>query len=450
MKRNPVFKRKSPKKKPTENRNRLIEVKSFQRAVRKPINVDNLEQREEHIYPEGINPEEYKELEPEVTKSLVIVPAKMYVRCIVRHKFVLKSSLQIKYPERKSFEIAPLPPQPIHKCMASASVLTDIVISKYFYHLPFYRVIQKYRELGVRVSSSTINDWFNATCERPKPLYDRLRTEVMQKDYIQVDESTLPVIDNEKHRAIKGYIWCVRDVKGGSMFFHYDMGSRSHVTARNLLYDYKGIIQTDGYNAYDQFARNPEITCLGCWAHARRKWVDALDEDKAGASEAMGYINRLYHIENEMKEQHLDYDAIKARRQKESYPVILEFEKWMLDIYHKALPSSRIMKAVKYTYPLLPRLSRYVNDGRYRIDDNLIENAIRPLALGRKNFLFCGNHDAAIRASIVYSLIGTCKALGVDARKWMEDVLLRLPEYEQQQRDIADLLPGRWTDNQQK
>lgn len=90
----------------------------------------------------------------------------MYVRCIVRHKFVLKSSLQIKHPERKSFEIAPLPPQPIHKCMASASVLTDIVISKYFYHLPFYRVIQKYRELGVRVSSSTINDWFNATCER--------------------------------------------------------------------------------------------------------------------------------------------------------------------------------------------------------------------------------------------------------------------------------------------
>ena len=293
-------------KKEEELQNRMIEVKSFKRAVRKPVNLDNLEEKEEHIYPEGISAEEYDELEPEITRSLVIVPAKMYVRCVVRHKFALKSALQIEHPERKAFEIAPLPVQPIHKCMASASVLADLIINKYFYHLPFYRVIQKYKELGVTISSSTVNDWFNATCERLKPIYDRLRTEIMSKDYLQVDESTLPVIDNEKHRAVKGYVWCVRDVLGSQMFFHYDMGSRSQETARKLLYNYKGAIQTDGYNAYDQFARNKNIISLGCWAHARRKWSDSMEEDRMKASEGLVYINRLYHIEDKAKEQNLN------------------------------------------------------------------------------------------------------------------------------------------------
>ena len=116
----------------------------------------------------------------------------------------------------------------------------------------------------------------------------------------------------------------------------------------------------------------------------------------------------------------------------------------MLDTAYKVLPGSRIMKAIKYTYSLLPRLSQYVNDGRYKIDDNLVENAIRPLAISRKNFLFCGNHDAAIRASIVFSLIGSCKALGINPREWMEDILNRIPEYDDGKKDIAELLPNKW------
>ena len=114
-------------------------------------------------------------------------------------------------------------------------------------------------------------------------------------------------------------------------------------------------------------------------------------------------------------------------RQKESYPVILEFEKWMYETARKSSEQSRVGKTIKYTLPLMPRLGRYVNDGRFWIDNNLVENAVRPLALGRKNFLFCGNHDAAVRAAIVYSLVSSCKAMGVDPREWMEDVLLRIP-----------------------
>ena len=431
-------------KKNEEEESRLIQVKGFERKPRKAIDTANLEVREEHIYPDVENREEYTELDPEVTDTLVMVPAQIYVRRIIRHKLVLKSNLQIQNPDRKPFELAPLPVMPLPKCMASESLLTDIILQKFMYHMPFYRVIQKYKELGVKISDSTMNDWYAAACEKLKLLYDILKREVLSKDYIQVDESTLPVIDNEKHRAVKGYMWCTRAVEDNLVVFHYDMGSRSYDTARKLLRGYRGTIQTDGYDAYDQFEADPHIQVIGCWAHARRKWSDALDEDKRTASEALAYISKLYHIENEAKEAGLTGDALKEKRQKESYPVILQFEKWMYETVTKTSQNSRVGKAIKYTLPLMPRLGRYVNDGRFCIDNNLIENAIRPLALGRKNFLFCGNHDAAVRAAIVYSLVDTCKAVGKDPREWMEDVLVRIPGNENNREALRDLLPDKW------
>ncbi|MCW4001522.1 MAG: IS66 family transposase [Candidatus Bathyarchaeota archaeon] len=403
---------------------KVIKVKTFERKPRKAIDTGNLEVKEEHIYPEVANKEDYTELDPEITEVLVYVSEQLYVRRIIRHKLVLKSNLQIKDPERNVFEMAPLPAMPLPKCMASASLLTDIIIQKFFYHMPFYRVIQKYKELGDTISNSTMNDWYAATCEKLKLLYDILKREVLSKDYIQVDESTLPVIDNEKHRAVKGYMWCTRAVEDHQVVFHYDMGSRGYETARKLLRGYRGTIQADGYGAYDQFEGDPRIQVIGCWAHARRKFSDAIEEDNRKASEGLIYINKLYHIENEAREAGTSAEALKDKRRKESYPVILEFEKWMYDTVSKVSENSRMGKAISYTLPLLPRLSRYVNDGRFRIDNNLVENAIRPLALGRKNFLFCGNHDAAIRAAIIYSLIGSCKAAGVDPRQWMERTCL--------------------------
>lgn len=431
-------------KKSEDEESKLIQVKGFERKPRKAIDTAGLEVREEHVYPEVENKEDYTELDPEVTETLVLVSAQIYVRRIIRHKLVLKSNLQIQDPERKAFELAPLPVMPLPKCMASESLLTDIILQKFMYHMPFYRVIQKYKELGVRISDSTMNDWYAATCEKLKLLYDILKREVLSRNYIQVDESTLPVIDNEKHRAVKGYMWCTRAVENNLVVFHYDMGSRSYETARKLLRGYRGTIQTDGYNAYDQFESDLHIQVIGCWAHVRRKWSDALDEDRRTASEALAYINKLYHIENEAKEAGLTGDTLKDKRQKESYPVILQFEKWMYETARKTSESSRIGKAIKYTLPLMPRLGRYVNDGRFCIDNNLIENAIRPLALGRKNFLFCGNHDAAVRAAIVYSLVDTCKAVGKDPREWMEDVLVRIPGNENNREALRNLLPDKW------
>ena len=425
-----------------EQNAKAIEVKAHKRDVRRPVLSGDLPVEETHIYPEGVqdNPE-YVEIGVENTDTVAIQPARMYVKRIVRHKFVLRSELQIEDPDRQAFLIAPLPETIRPKGMADASLLADILINKYVYHLPFYRQIQKYKELGVLLNDATINDWFAAVCEKLRPLYDKLREQIMSSDYIQVDESTLPVIDNEKHRAVKGYMWAVRDALTGSVYFHYDMGSRSGDTARKLIGGYRGAVQTDGYEVYESFENTPGKRMIGCWAHVRRKFVEALDEDRKYASEAIVYIGKLYKIEAEMREAGLSAEEVRERRQKESYPLIQEFEKWMDAVADKFKPKSRMGKALVYTYTLLPRLSRYVLDGRYNIDNNGIENAIRPLALGRKNYLFAGNHDAAVRAAIVYSLFSSCKAAGIEARTWLEDILVRLPEHHV---DLEELLPGNW------
>ena len=369
-----------------EERNaKLIEVKAHRREVRKPVLSGTLPVKESHIYPEGVkdNPD-YVEIGTEVTDKLAVIPGQLYVQRDVRHKFVLRSDLQVKDPDRQTFVIAPLPESIIPKGMAADSLLADIFIGKYMYHLPFYRQIQKYKEMGAVLSDATIGDWFAAVCTKLKPLHDALREDILQSEYIQVDESTIPVIKEEKPRkAAKEYMWAVRDAIGGAVYFHYDKGSRSGETCRKLIGAYKGAVQTDGYEVYDAYENMPGKRMLGCWAHVRRKFFEAQEEDKKHASEALVYIGKLYEIEEEMREAGLDADAIRERRQKESYPIIQDFENWMNTVSGGMSSKSLIGQAVAYANVLLPRLSRYVLDGRYNIDNNGVENAIRPLALGR-------------------------------------------------------------------
>ena len=402
------------------------------------------------IYPDGTTDEngklkdEYVEIGTDVSSRLEHIAAKTYIKKTVIHKVMLKSDSNNKTPEDRRIICARLPLAPVNRCMAGASVLTDIIIGKFMYHLPFYRQIQQYKESGITISDSTMGGWYEAAVEKLKLLYDILRQHILQSEYIQIDESVLPVIDSEKHKARKGYEWCVRDAIRGAVMFYYDRGSRGGKVAREILGAYKGAVQCDGYDAYDQFEKNDNITVYGCWAHARRKFVDALNENNRLATEALCFIRKIYKVESNANKAGLNADERKEQRLKISYPTIRLFETWMKETYLKVLPNSKMGDAIEYTYSLLPRLSRYVNDGRINIDNNLIENAIRPLALGRKNYLFCGNDASAYRAAIVYSLISTCKAADVDPRTWMEDVLRKIPYYQRDQRDLAELLPFNW------
>ena len=342
------------------------------------------------IYPDGTTDEngklkdEYVEIGTDESSRLEHIAAKTYIKKTVIHKVMLKSDSNNKTPEDRRIICVRLPLAPVNRCMAGASVLADIIIGKFMYHLPFYRQIQQYKESGITISDSTMGGWYEAAVEKLKLLYDILRQHILQSEYIQIDESVLPVIDSEKHKARKGYEWCVRDAIRGAVMFYYDRGSRGGKVAREILGAYKGAVQCDGYDAYDQFEKNDNITVYGCWAHARRKFVDAFNENNRLATEALCFIRKIYKVESDANKAGLNADERKGQRLKISYPTIRLFETWMKETYLKVLPNSKMGDAIEYTYSLLPRLSRYVNDGRINIDNNLIENAIRPLALGRR------------------------------------------------------------------
>ena len=416
----------------------LVKVKS--QPVRQPL-PENLERREEHIYPEDIDNENWVELSPEITEILEHESAKCYVRRIIRHVYALKQS-----SEGESTVLTPsLPALSIPKSYAGASLLAEMMINKYVNHLPFYRQIQMFKQLGITLPPSTVNDWFKDTADLLRPLYYRLKELVLNSDYIQVDESTIPIVREEKHKTVKGYIWMVHSVMQDMVFFHYDHGSRSQKTALELLKDFKGALQTDGYEVYSMYENKKGVLPLGCWAHARRYFESALKEDKARAEYALAQIGMLYDVERRADEENLSYEERADLRERLSYPIMVAFEKWIIAEYSKVLPKGPIGKALKYTYGIYHKLTRFHLDGRYRIDNNLAENAIRPIAVGRKNYLFCGNDSAAEDAAIMYSVLGCCKAIDVNFRDWMVYVLSRIHDYDTDySKDLAELLPHNW------
>jgi len=417
--------------------------------VRMPL-PEHLRREEEVIEPEGID-ENWTRIGEEVTEILEHKPGELYVRRIIRPKYALKNELQRLQEamengtQSKVVKIAQMPLLPLPRSNAGPSLLAELLMGKYYYHMPFHRQISIFKLVGISLPASTVNDWYAGSSDLLRALYYRLREIVPDSDYIQVDESTVPVIDNEKQRAVKAYLWVVRSVMDRLMFFHYDQGSRAQKVVIDLLKDFQGAVQTDGYEAYSIYENKKGVLLIGCWAHARRKFTGALKEDKTGAEYALEQIGLIYGVETMADEQNLSYEQRAELRSRLAYPILCAFEKWIVGYMPKVLPKGRMYKALTYTYALFQRLTRYHLDGRYRIDNNLIENDIRPLAVGRKGYLFCGNHDAAENAAIMYSLFGCCKAAGVNPREWLTDVLKRIPEYNQDySRDLAELLPYNW------
>jgi len=417
---------------------RVIEAKDKKHPVRKPL-PESLPREETHIYPENVNLENWTELAPEITEILERETARWYVRRIIRHKYVLKDKSQ---DVEKQIITAPMPALPIAKSYAGATVLADIIIDKYVNHLPFYRQIEMFKQQGIFIAPATINGWFQEVANLLRPSYYRLKELVLDSDYIQSDETTIPIINNEKHTTIKGYIWMIRAVMGNLVFFHYDQGSRAQKVALQLFKDFQGVIQTDGYAVYDIYEHKKGILPIGCWAHARRYFEEALKEDKVRASYALEQIGLLYDVERQADHQQLSYDERADLRSRLAYPIMVAFEKWLVNEHPQVLPKGHIGKAIKYTYNIFPKLTRYHLDGRYKIDNNLGENAIRPIALGRKNWLFCGNHDAAENAAIMYSMLGCCKANEVNFRDWLVYFLNNIHWYDTDySKDLAELLP---------
>lgn len=370
-----------------------------------------------------------------ITEVLDYVPATVFVRQIVRPKYIISQD-----DEQTRIITAPLPSLPIPKGNAGAGLLAHILVSKFVDHLPFYRQVQIFKRQQLTIPESTIGGWFNASCRLLEPLYNTLKSRLVTTDYLMADETPIPVLTNDKLGAThKGYHWVYYDPGNKMVCFDYQK-TRGREGPDELLKKFIGHLQTDGYTAYNNLKNGANITQLACMAHARRKFEHAKDNDPALASEALVMFHQLYEIERDARDEGLTHDEIKLLRQEKSAPILLKMETWLNDKLNKVLPKSAIGQAIAYTLTLWPRLIRYIDQGRFNIDNNLIENSIRPVALGRKNYMFAGSHDAAQQAAIVYSLLATCKINNVEPFEWLSNTLSVISNHPADQ--LFKLLPG--------
>jgi len=375
----------------------------------------------------------WRKIGEEITEELDRIPGKLFVRQIVRPKYA--------NPNGEGVVIADLPSRPIDKGIAGPGLLAQIIIDKYTDHLPVHRQIQRFEREGMKLSASTLTDWIGATCTLLDPLYEVLRKQVLSSNYLQADETPIKVLDKDKKGTThRGYHWVYHAPQERLVLFDYREG-RGREGPGECLKDFKGHLQTDGYIVYEDFYKKPGITLLNCMAHARRKFDEANDNDRVRASHVLTEMQKLYAVERQGKENKLSENELYQLRQQEAVPVLNGLKEWMTENYKAVVPHSVIGQAIFYSLQRWDKLSVYATDGRLRIDNNLVENAIRPVAIGRKNYLFAGSHNGARRAAMLYSFLGTCKMNHVNPFEWLKEVLIKIPDHPVNKLEL--LLPKR-------
>lgn len=387
--------------------------------------------REEIIIEPGEDISGCKKMGEEITEVLEYAPGELFVKQYKRIKYAK--------PDGQGVLIGELPIRPLDKAMAGAGLLAQIVIDKYVDHLPLYRQMQRFERGGVKLSYSTLSDWISSTCKLITPLYEALKAQVLQAKYLHVDETPIKVLDKDKKGAShRGYYWVYHSSTEKIVFFDYQPG-RGREGPMEILENFTGYLQTDGYAVYDVFDKRENITLLHCMAHARRMFNEALENDAARAGYAMEQIQNLYTIERICKEENLNYAQIKEVRMQKSVPILQSLGQWMKEQYMQVTPKSTIGKAIAYSIGRWKSLSHYTKNGMLNIDNNPVENSIRPVALGRKNYLFCGSHEAAQRSAMLYSLLGTCKMHGIEPYAWLKNTLEKIAAHPINR--IHELLP---------
>lgn len=387
--------------------------------------------REELVIEPTIDITNCKKIGEEITEILEWEPGELFVKKYIRPKYAK--------PYNEGIVTGMLPSRPLEKAMAGAGLLAQIVIDKYVDHLPLYRQMQRFERSGVKLPYSTLTDWVSSTCKLIEPLYEALKKEVLRTQYLHVDETPIKVLDKDKKgQTHRGYYWVYQNSLDKIVFFDYQEG-RGREGPVELLQSFQGYLQTDGYSAYEIFDKRPGITLMHCMAHARRMFHEALNNDEARASYALEQIGKLYDSERSCKEQSLTFEQIKVLRSDQSLPILDALGKWMKGQYLEVLPKSAIGKALAYSIERWKRLSIYTEKGMLNIDNNPVENSIRPVAIGRKNYLFCGSHEAAQRSAMLYSLLGTCKMHQIEPYQWLKSVLDTIADHPINR--IKDLLP---------
>lgn len=390
--------------------------------------------REDVVIQPNVIPDGAVQIGEDISEKLEITQAELYVKRTIRPKYALA--------DKSAVVIADLPQAILYRCIAGPSLLIRILIDKYVDHLPLHRQRERFARQGVKISDSTMGDWVTQLATKLELLYQVLEREVLSSRYLGADETTVKVLDRKVHgKCHLGYLWVYMAHEKNLVLFDYDPTRAKSVVGEKLK-NYVGYLQSDGYVGYKQFSTHASIQRLGCMAHARRKFDEAMSNAKETSIKALGMMQRIYRLEHWMRVCQTKPEGKQQLRQKIAVPMLNAMFDWMQSEKEKHTPSEKIYKALNYALERKEELMRYTQNGMLHIDNNLVENVIRPTVIGKKNFMFMGSHDGAQRTAMIYSFMLSCKANNINPEEWLADVLSRIDDTRHSQ--LVDLLPHMW------
>ena len=404
---------------------------------------EDIEVVEEVIDPAPVrsNPDAWRHLGEEVTERLEYEPARVRLKRTIRRSWLPKD-----YREAPPV-IAPLPPCLLEGSLLSPSIAAHLITSKYCDHLPFYRQQQILsRRHLLELGRNTMCHWAAVCADWLEPLYKLLASDLRKKAWLSVDETPIDYLAPGHGKTKQGYLWAYQHPECGVLYDWHT--GRAHQYLDHILHGdegyFEGILLTDGYAAYQTWAgkQQGQITLAACWAHARRKFHEAAEHDPTQAGTMLKSIASLYQIESELRRSRAGPDEVHTTRQEESRPIIAAIQNQLLSLKH-CLPKSTLGKARDYMLGQWSRLNVFLDHGELPIDNNQVENAIRPTKLGAKNWLFIGGAETGQRSAILYTLVENIRREGGDPYAYLSDVLERLPAMTNQD-DLRPLLPKNW------
>jgi len=355
----------------------------------------------------------------EVSEKLDFTPASLFVRRTVRPKYV------VRFPAKPDeLKIAELPPEALPRSKAAPGLVADVVVSKCVDHLPLYRQEQRYARQGIDLSRSTLGGWLAEAADVLTPLYALLKARVLAAKVVHTDDTPIPVQDTTREHCRTGRIWAY--VSAGGLVYHATE-DRCRDGPLAFLKDFRGYLQCDAYAGYDELFRAARgaVVEVACWAHARRKFVEAEKTSPQLAHEAVARIRQLYAVEHEAKD--LDASARAALRRQKAGPLLDALKPWLDREQAQAVPKTPIAEALHYALNQWAALIVYAQDGELAIDNNAAERAIKPFAIGRKNWMFFGSDRGGRALATLASFTATCQLLNLNPWTWLRDTLTRLP-----------------------
>jgi len=387
--------------------------------------------------------QQMKEIGAEETYKLRVIPKQLLIEKHIRKKYACPCQGVDTEGKEGAIRIAPVPAQMIEKSIATPSLLADVIVSKFCDSLPFYRQEKILNRYGIEISRETLSRWAIQVSEKLEVLRDQMESDLLGWEILGMDETPVQVLsEKDRKNETKSYMWVARGGPPGKPVILYQYRrTREGRFVRDFLKNWRGTVVCDGYKGYNSGSQNLPIRLAGCWAHARRRFIEVVKAAKGegNAGTAVEYIRQLYKVEKEAREKELDFNQIKELRQKQSRPVIEEFRKWLDVKAGESPPKSPLGRAVRYTLGEWEKLVVYLEDGRVPIDNNLTENAIRPFVIGKKNWLFSACPSGARASAFLYSLLETAKANGLEPYWYLNYLFEKFPL--SKGNDYSSLLP---------